>query len=284
MTDAADFERYRPLLFGIAYRMLGSAMEAEDMVQEAFLRYQQADLVEAPKAYLSKTVTNLCLDFMKSAATQREMYVGPWLPEPLPTPDAIAESERMLESISMAFLLVMERLSPLERAVFLLREVFDYEYAEIADILGKEESACRQLLHRAKTQISAHRPRFRASPEAHREILGKFILAMTTGDLEGLTHLLASDAIAYSDGGGKVRAATKPIYGRDAVARFMIGLSRFSTPGMVPELRMLNGQPAVIVREGVIVHLALMLDVEQDQVGTVRIVVNPDKLKRLKRL
>jgi len=247
------------------------------------LRYQQAgpESIQAPKAYLSKTITNLCLDQLKSSAAQREMYVGPWLPEPLPTAETMEGDTRQLESISMAFLVVLEQLSPQERAVFLLREVFDYEYEEIADILGKSEATCRQLFHRAKTQIAEHRPRFRANPERHKQIFGQFLTALNTGDMDGLLHLLAEDVTSYADGGGKTRAATHPVQGRDKVARFLLGINRFSRPDMVFSLETLNGVPSLVVRANGKAELALLLDVEDDLVQAVRLVVNPDKLARL---
>ncbi|MDZ4766430.1 MAG: RNA polymerase sigma-70 factor [Chloroflexota bacterium] len=274
-----EFEQHRGQLFGIAYRMVGSAMEAEDIVQDAYLRIRTANDVRAPSAYLRKTVVRLCLDHLKSAAAQRETYIGAWLPEPLPTPDDLHGVE--LESISMAFLTLLETLSPVERAVFLLREVFDYEYDEIADIIGREAAACRQILHRAKTHIAAHRPRFQPDAAAHQTMLLKFVTAMTTGDLNGLTSLLAADAVSYSDGGGKAQAATRPIVGADAIARFFVGIGKRVTSDYAGELRTLNGQPAVVVRQNGVAFWVLILDLDGDKIGTVRVVVNPDKLRGL---
>jgi RNA polymerase sigma-70 factor (ECF subfamily) len=226
------FEEYRSLLFAMAYRMLGSAMEAEDIVQEAYLRYRATppESIGTLKSFLTTIVHHLCIDHLKSAQARRENYVGPWLPEPIITGDgaSLLSPLRQItdrESISMAFLVLLESLSPLERAVFLLREVFDYEYAEIAQITGRDEAACRQLFSRAKKHIREHRPRFPASPEAHAKMVGRFMEACLAGDMHGLMSLLAEDVTVWSDGGGKVSAAARhPIQGRDTVARTIIGL------------------------------------------------------------
>src|SRR6185503_11756907 len=227
-----QFEEYRSLLFAIAYRMLGSAMEAEDIVQEAYLRYcaTPPESIRTLKSFLTTIVHHLCLDHLKSAQTRRESYIGPWLPEPVITSDgaSLLSPLRQItdrESISMAFLVLLESLSPLERAVFLLREVFDYAYADIAQITGRDEAACRQLFSRAKKHISDHRPRFPASPEAHAKMVGRFMEACLAGDMDGLMSLLAEDVTVWSDGGGKVAAAARqPIQGRYEVARGLIGI------------------------------------------------------------
>src|SRR5215475_10067341 len=226
------FEDYRSLLFALAYRMLGSAMEAEDIVQEAYLRYRatQPQSIRTLKSLLTTIVHHLCVDQLKSAQARRETYIGPWLPEPVITGDgaSLLSPLRQItdrESISMAFLVLLESLSPLERAVFLLREVFDYEYAEIAQITERDEAACRQLFSRAKKHISEHRPRFPASPEAHAKMVGRFMEACTAGDMDGLMSLLAEDVTVWSDGGGKVPAAAlRPVQGRENVARAVISL------------------------------------------------------------
>src|SRR5436853_3433229 len=210
--------------------MLGIAMEAEDIVQEAYLRYRATppESIRTLKSFLTTIVHHLCLDHLKSAQARRENYVGPWLPEPIITGDgaSLLSPLRQItdrESISMAFLVLLESLSPLERAVFLLREVFDYEYPEIAGITGRDEAACRQLFSRAKKHIKEHRPRFPASPEAHAKMVGRFMEAWIAGNMDGLTILLAEDVTVWSDGGGKVSgAARQPIQGRDCVARAMI--------------------------------------------------------------
>ena len=278
-----SFEDYRPRLFGIAYRMLGSAMEAEDIVQEAFLRYQAtpAEEIRSPQAYLSTIVTRLCLDQLKSARMTREEYIGPWLPEPIFTAEASQRAIEM-ESISMAFLVLLENLTPTERAVFLLREVFDYDYSEIATIIQKEEAACRQLFSRAKKHIHANKPRFDPSPEKHQAILGRFLTACTQGDLNSLTDLLLEDVVAYSDGGGKIAAAIRPVIGRDKVMRFILGLFKRAPEGMQYAVKPVNGMPALIIYwpDGKLFNV-VNLDVEEGRIRAIRQVLNPDKLRHL---
>ncbi|MCC7451454.1 MAG: RNA polymerase sigma-70 factor [Anaerolineae bacterium] len=287
MTGTDTFEMYRPMMFAIAYRMLGSAMEAEDIVQEAYLRYQATppDSIRSLRSFLSTIVTRLCLNQLKTARVQRETYIGPWLPEPIlssdsrlnPTGQAI---ER--ESISMAFLVLLERLTPAERAVFLLHEVFDYEYAEIATMLDKEEAACRQLYSRAKKHIAEHRPRFKSSPEEHRRMLDSFMQAVGAGNLEGLTHLLAENVTIWSDGGGKVKASPRPIYGRHMAARFLLGIARFAPQGYRGEVAEVNSQPAIIIYtpEDAVMSV-FMFEINQGQIQEIRAVVNPDKLSHV---
>ncbi len=265
-------------------------MEAEDIVQEAYLRYRTTppESIRTLKSFLTTIVHHLCIDHLKSAQAQRENYVRPWLPEPVITSDgaSLLSPLRQItdrESISMAFLVLLESLSPLERAVFLLREVFDYEYTEIAQITGRDEAACRQLFSRAKKHISEHRPRFPASPEAHAKMVGRFMEACVAGDIDGLMSLLAEDVTAWSDGGGKVSgAARQPIHGRDAVARGMIGLLSRAPEGTTVEVIEANGLPALLVRvKGQIVSV-LTLEVEGDFIRAMRTVANPDKLAHLK--
>ena len=283
------FENYRSLLFAMAYRMLGSAMEAEDIVQEAYLRYRATppESIRTLKSFLTTIVHHLCIDHLRSAQVQRENYVGPWLPEPIITDDSAALMSPLRqimerESISMAFLVLLEKLSPLERAVFLLREVFDYEYAEIAQITERDEAACRQLFSRAKKHISQHRPRFPASPEAHAKMVGHFMEACLAGDIDGLMGLLAEDVTSWIDGGGKVAvAARQPIQGREKVAQGIIGHLSRAPEGMTAEVIEANGFPALLVRiKGRIVSL-LTLEVEGDFILSMRTVTNPDKLTHL---
>ncbi len=283
------FEAYRSLLFAMAYRMLGSAMEAEDIVQEAYLRYRATppESIGTLKSFLTTIVHHLCINLLKSAQAQRENYVGPWLPEPILTGDSASPFSPLRqitdrESISMAFLVLLESLSPLERAVFLLREVFDYEYAEIAQITGRDEPACRQLFSRAKKHISDHRPRFPASPEAHARMVDRFMQACLGGDLDGLMSLLAEDVTAWSDSGGKVSAAAlQPVQGRDQVARRIIGLLSHAPEGTTVDVIEANGLPALLVQvKGQIVSV-LTLEVEGDFIRAVRNVANPDKLAHL---
>jgi RNA polymerase sigma-70 factor (ECF subfamily) len=285
-ADTKQFETYRPLMFSIAYRMLGSATEAEDIVQEAYLRYQGADTAEiaSHKAFLSTVVTRLCLNHLQSAQTQRETYIGPWLPEPLLTaddePSIPARQAELHDSISMAFLALLEQLTPLERAVFLLREVFDYEYSEIAEMIDKEEAACRQLFSRAKKHITEHRPRYKPSPEAHRQILDQFIQTVGTGDMNGLLQLLADDVVMWTDGGGKARgAATHPLYGREAVGQFLSASSRQRQENFSIEVAEVNGEQAVILRTDSKPFLVLSIETDQSDIHEIRVIGNPDKLK-----
>jgi RNA polymerase sigma-70 factor, ECF subfamily len=284
------FEEYRSLLFAMAYRMLGSAMEAEDIVQEAYLRYRATppESIRTLKSYLTTIVHHLCLDHLKSAQARRENYIGPWLPEPIITGDgaSLLSPLRQItdrESISMAFLVLLESLSPLERAVFLLKEVFDYGYAEIAQITGREESACRQLFSRAKKHISEHRPRFPASPEAHAKMVNRFMEACIAGDMQGLMNLLAEDVTVWSDGGGKVAGAARhPIQGRQNVARAAISLMSHAPEGTTFETIEANGLPALLIRiQGQIVGV-LTLEVDGDVIRAVHNVANPDKLVHIK--
>jgi RNA polymerase sigma-70 factor (ECF subfamily) len=274
------FESYRPLMFSIAYRMLGSAMDAEDIVQEAYLRYQRAEHVKTPKALLTTIVTRLCLDQLKSARAQRESYIGPWLPEPLITTPLDDQDE----SISMAFLILLESLTPVERAVFLLREVFDYDYREIAEIVGKEESACRQSFHRAKTHLAEHRPRFQASAAEHKQMLQKFIEACKVGELDGLTNLLSSDVVLMSDGGGKASAATRPLNTSEPVARFLLGLLRRMPPTFGIEILQINGKPAILVRDDQDNPFSLQtFEMDAEKICSFYIIRNPDKLRTFSR-
>lgn len=287
LTD--PFEEYRSLLFAMAYRMLGSAMEAEDIVQEAYLRYRDTppESIRTLRSFLTTIVHHLCLDHLKSARVQRESYVGPWLPEPVITGDAAPARSPLRqitdrESISMAFLVLLENLSPLERAVFLLREVFDYEYAEIAQIIERDEAACRQLFSRAKKHLREHRPRFPASPEAHAKMVGRFMDAFTAGDIDGLTTLLAEDITVWSDSGGKVSQAVRhPIMGRDKVVRAVKALLSHAPEDTIFELIEANGLPALLIRIKGQITGVLTLEVAGDLVCAIRTVVNPDKLAYL---
>jgi len=279
-----NFETHRPLMFSIAYRMLGSAMEAEDMVQEAYLRYQRVppESIQSHKAFLSTVVTRLCLNQLQTAQARRESYVGPWLPEPILSDENPSTQASIHESLSMAFLVLLENLTPVERAVFLLREVFGYEYAEISDILGKEEAACRQLLSRAKKYIAENRPRFQPSPEKHREILTRFLQAAGEGELDGLMALLTEDVTMWADGGGKARgAALHPLHGRAAVARFVLASTRLAQNGFRAELAEVNGELAAIIHDGDKIVVVMFIETEGGHIRAIRVVGNPDKLTRL---
>lgn len=288
--DDQQFETYRPLMFAIAYRMLGSVTDAEDIVQDAYLRYQAMppDQIVAPKAFLSTVVTRLCLNQLQAARTQRETYIGPWLPEPMLTRanDRLpAERAELHESLSLAFLVLLEQLTPVERAVFLLREVFDYGYGEIAEILGKEEAACRQVFHRARHHLAVHRPRFTTTPDAHRQILTQFLRAVGNGDLDGLVDLLAGDVVLWADGGGKVRGAiTRPLRGATAVARFLLASPRFTTETLQGEVVEVNGAPALVLRAGGEARLVIATSIEDGRIATIHVIGNPDKLRRLNQL
>ncbi len=307
-----QFETYRTQLFSIAYRMLGSAMDAEDIVQEAYLHAQSTptESINSYKAFLTTIVTRLCINQLHSAHHQRETYLGPWLPEPLLTadhPDLVNPENHAIEydSISMAFLVLLESLKPAERAVFLLREVFDYDYPEIADIVRKNEPACRQLFSRAKKHITAKQPRFKSTPEKHRQMLESFLRAVEVGELTGLMSVLAEDVVLWADSGGKVKgAATRPVSGRDAVARFSLGTRRFLPGDYRIEIAEVNGQPALIYRVEDRAFLILTIDlvpvgnalrakaapssdrdgsieVEAQHICAIRIVANPEKLARV---
>lgn len=291
-----SFEDYRTYLFAIAYRMLGSAMDAEDMVQETYLRYQatppqtQASIVSL-KAYLTTILTRLCLNQLQSARRKHEQYVGPWLPEPISTErtantvDTSNPEERMEldESLSLAFLVLLEELQPIERAVFLLRDVFDYEYAEVAAFLGKSEVACRQAFSRAKKHLADGRPRFTASRKAQREMAARFLRAVQSGDMDGLMTMLADDVTLWADGGGKIKPAPRrPIAGRSAVARLSIGTLRFLPAGHMSAIAEVNGQPAVVIRagDGSVISV-IAIELAGRQIRAVRVIANPDKLAHI---
>jgi RNA polymerase sigma-70 factor (ECF subfamily) len=284
-----SFETYRSYLFSIAYRMLGSAMDAEDMVQETYLRYSTTppETIHSLKAFLTTIITRLCMDQLQLARRKREMYVGPWLPEPIitaTTPETTDPQERldMEETISLAFLMLLEQLQPFERAIFLLREVFEYEYAEIATMLGKSEAACRRSFSRAKKHLSEHRPRFSPSPQTHRQLLTGYLQAVQNGEMATLMNLLSDEVTLWADGGGKIKAAAlRPIRGRDAVARFSLGTRRFLPEGYRMEVTEVNGQPAVIIRAGSQALLVLTIEVEAEQIRAIRLIANPEKLARI---
>jgi RNA polymerase sigma-70 factor (ECF subfamily) len=279
-----EYTALRPLLFSIAYRMLGSVTDAEDVVQEAFLRYQDATGVDSPKAYLSAVVTRLCIDHLRSARVRRETYVGDWLPEPLLTDQDPAGIAADTDSLSMAFLLVLERLSPVERAVFLLRDVFGYEFAEIARIVEKSEANVRQLAVRARRHVAENRPRFEATREKRDQLAARFVAAFTDGDLAALEELLAADVVVTGDNGGVPPRWTRPIVGRTKAARLLAGISAQirSVPGAYVEVVPVNGQPGAAVRDGsgALVNV-FSFDIADGAVQAVRSVIARDKLRHL---
>jgi RNA polymerase sigma-70 factor (TIGR02957 family) len=293
MADVDLFQAHRARLFAVAYRMLGSANDAEDVVQDAWLRFsaaQPADL-RSPGAYLTTVVTRLCLDRLKSARSAREEYVGPWLPEPAVT-DATPGPERsvaLAESVTLAFMVLLETLSPEERAVFLLREVFDHAYGEIAAMLDTTPASCRQLFHRAKARIADRRPRFRGAAEHRRPLVGRFVNALRAGDADALTSVLADDVGFWSDGGGKVLAARRPVFGREQVANMLAGFRR-TAPAVGVDLAKVtfdvadvNGEPAMLLRVAGRLDSVYAFTVEDDAIAAIHVVRNPDKLQFLER-
>jgi RNA polymerase sigma-70 factor, ECF subfamily len=284
--QSSVFEEQRPRLFAIAYRMLGSVEDAEDMVQDTFLRWQAAsrDEIRTPAAWLSTVVTRLALKHLQLSRTQREQYVGPWLPEPLPT-DHIGPDERLelADSLSIAFLTVMERLNPRERAVFVLREVFDYDYDEIAQVLGLTTGNCRQLFHRAKVRLGQNVRRYRPDPVFHTRLLAEFAQAVRDGDIESVVQLLAEDATLYVDSGGVVRAAARrPVRGAFAIAKFLSGVRRKVAPS---DLRVrvlnINGEPALVTSIGGSPQQVMTIVVSNGRICGINIVANPEKLRQV---
>jgi len=284
------YEELRPRAFAIAYRMLGSVSEAEDVVQEAMLRLHQVlesgEEIESPAAYLSTIVTRLAIDELRSARARRERYVGEWLPEPLVTADENepARHAEMADSLSLAFLVLLEDLSPEQRAVFLLREVFDYPYSEIAEIVGKSEPAARQLAVRARGHVGEGGQRFSASRDERDELARRFFAATEEGDLESLEELLAEDVVLHGDGGGKAPALAHPVHGRLRAARTLGAWARVGERFGGFELRPteINGQPGALAltADGLVIS-ALVLDIAEGQIQAVRGIVNPDKLQHL---
>ena len=277
-----SFREHRPLLFSIAYRMLGSAADAEDLVQEAYLRWLKADPAEvrSPKDFLSATVTRLAVDHLRSARVRREVYVGPWLPEPLmgvDERDPMASSE-LADSLSTAFLVLLERLTPTQRAAYLLRDVFGYEYAEVARILETSEANCRQLVQRAKQAIAGGRPRFPRDAAAAQDLARRFLDACTSGDMAALVALLADDAVAWSDGGGKFAAARRPVTGAEHVSRFVVAVVRKWISSGEVRLDPINGGLGLSLHANGRLRGVLTIDASDGRVGQVFIVVNPDKL------
>lgn len=283
------FNQHRSLLFSIAYRMLGSVADAEDMLQDTFMRWQETfdTQVESPKAFLVTIISRLCINHLQSARVKREQYFGQWLPEPLltmPASDPFAATG-IDESLSMAFLLLLERLTPVERAVFLLREVFDYEYAEVARMLGQSEANCRQILRRAKQHVTEERPRFDVSPQEQQRLLQEFLEATSLGDMQGLLALLSKDVVLYTDGGGKATAVPNPVYGADRVARFFLGAREKLLPkDLVRRFAKINGQPGIVAYHHGRVFGVFIMDVVEGCIRNIYIVSNPDKLERLPNL
>jgi RNA polymerase sigma-70 factor (ECF subfamily) len=277
-------DELRPVLFGLAYRMLGSVSEAEDIVQEAYVRLELAGgdalELESPKAWLSRVVTRLSIDHLRSARVRREQYVGEWLPEPL-VGDAYDDLE-LADTVSQALLVVLETLSPVERAVFVLREAFDLPFAEIAQVVGKSEDHCRQLAVRARRRVQQRQPRFTPSRERREELAKRFFAACQEGDLEALTRILAADVALHGDGGGNAPATARPVFGRARVAAMLIKLAALGERFGVSLRRVsVNGQPGgmYVAADGVV--NVISLDIVDEEVQTVRSILNPDKLRHV---
>lgn len=287
--SAADiFQYYRDLLFAVAYRMLGTVADAEDAVQDTWIRWSSAprgDVAE-PKAYLVRIVTNTSLDRLRLAKARRESYVGPWLPEPLLTGPDVADRTELAESVSVAMLVVLESLTPEERAVFLLREVFGFRHAEIAETLGRSEAGVRQLAHRAREQVQARRPRFEVDRGQQREVTQRFLAAALGGDLHELMAVLAPDVVMVSDGGGKAQAALRPIIGAAKVARFLLGISDRPYMGiergdLTIETVAINGSTGLLATGHGQVIAAATAVVAGGRVTAIQLVANPDKLRAI---
>ena len=284
----AEFEAHRAYLFSIAYRLLGTVSDAEDMVQETYLRWRQApdEHIRSTRAYLATIVVRLCMDQLRSARAKREVYVGPWLPEPLVTSDRadLTDSVIMRESLSFAFLLMLEKLSPLERAVFVLREVFDFDYSEIAQIVEKSEANCRQVFHRARQRMHEDEVRFEAHAKEVRALAQQFMQAASSGDLDGIIRLLAEDVTHTPDGGGKAAVGgLRTIHSPDRVARGTLG-SLMKMPPDKAWIEEINGQPAIVATRGGKPYAVLVLETRNGQIHRLYTVVNPDKLTDIARL
>ncbi|MFH8553567.1 RNA polymerase sigma-70 factor [Streptomyces celluloflavus] len=276
------FTEHRPLLFTIAYEMLGSAADAEDVLQESYLRWRAVDpaTVEHPRAYLVRTVTRQALNHLRAVKARREEYVGTWLPEPIRTAPDVSEDAILAESVSMAMMLVLETLNPTERAVFVLHDVFGYTHGEIAASIGKTDVTVRQIAHRARRHVHARRRRFEPDSDTGRAIVQRFLVAVTTGEVRELMDLLAPDVVQFSDGGGKVVAARRPINGRDDVARFVLGVVRTATAATRVEHATYNGMPAArFVSDGRLDWL-VAFEIHDGRITGLYGVRNPDKLHR----
>ncbi|KXO99626.1 RNA polymerase sigma-70 factor [Tsukamurella pseudospumae] len=288
-ASAADlFAEHRPLLFSVAYEILGSVADSEDVLQESYLRWREVDIagIENPRAYLARIVTRQALNALRAASRRREEYVGPWLPEPLEAPSGDGPAEHVLtgEAVTTAMLLVLESLTPVERAVFVLREVFDFGYPEIAAAVDRSEAAARQIAHRARGHVQARRPRAVAEPALAQGVAERFLVAAATGDVQGLMDVLAPEVVFLGDGGGVVSAARRPVHGADRVARLVTGLLRKGTTmgEMGMRFGVFNGMPAIVVAFDGAVDLVLCVEVVGDTVTGVYIIRNPEKLGEIR--
>lgn len=291
MSDEQDFEAHRGYLFSIAYRLLGSVGDAEDAVQDTYLRFAQAKPadVDNVRGYLATITVRLCMDQLRSARARREVYTGEWLPEPIATADRpdLTETVIMRESLSLAFLYMLESLAPLERVVFVLREVFDYDYPEIAQIVEKSEANCRQVFHRARQHLAEHQARFKASEDQQRRVTEEFLHAASSGDVQQLVLLLnttlADDVVFVGDGGGKVPGAgLRPVHGGSNVSRGLVG-SLLKFPPDTVRIEEVNGQPALVATRGGELYAVLVFEVDAGRIHALYAVLNPDKLRALGR-
>jgi RNA polymerase sigma-70 factor (ECF subfamily) len=287
MSTSNLYGELRPRAFAIAYQMLGSVSEAEDVVQEAFLRMHQTlqrdERITSPRAYIATLVTRLAIDQLLSARVRRERYVGEWLPEPLVTDPSPAEHAETADSLSLAFLVLLESLSPRQRAAFLLREVFDYPYAEVAEIIGTDVDSTRHLVARARTHLQERRPRYYASRRQREELAARFFAAAEQGDLQALEALLAQDVALHGDGGGKVPALARPVNGRERVARTVLaGIAALARLGVRIQVTQVNGQPGAMAFDAQDRLVGVMgLGIADGQIQTIHSIVNPDKLRHL---
>jgi len=290
--DKDVFKDDRPRLFSIAYRMLGSASDAEDVLQDAWLRYSGAESssIRSPQAFATTIVTRLCLDRLKSARAKREEYIGPWLPEPVLTSELQSPAAKLerAESVTLAFLVLLEKLSPEERAVFLLKEIFEYDHSEVAEMLGTTADNSRQLLHRAKARLAEGRPRLTGTAQSRRAVAERFARAFSAGDSAELTALLTTGVEVWSDGGGKASAARRPLVGREQVLNFLIGLHRAAhATGVARDVSFgiedVNSEPAIVLRVGARLESVFVFSVEGDAICGIRVVRNPVKLARIDR-
>lgn len=282
----ASFERHRERLFGLAYRMLGTRADAEDAVQDAWLRWRQAGpaAIQDPEAWLVTATTRLCIDRLRSARRERETYVGPWLPEPL-APSAVASPQEAVElanDVSLAFLAALERLAPEERAALLLKDVFDYDHAAIAELLGKSEAACRQTVHRARERVRGERPRYPVDRATHRHLLERFLEAARRGDHDAIAELLAADARFTSDSGGKVTSVKRVLFGNERIARLFRGVARLVGERMAWRVAEINGEPGIVRELDGQLHSALCVVCDGERIVEILQVMNPDKLQALR--
>jgi RNA polymerase sigma-70 factor (ECF subfamily) len=284
MRPDPTFETQRPRLFGLAYRLLGSRHDAEDVLQDAWLRWQSSDraAIRDPEAWLVTTTTRLGLDRLRAARSARVHYTGPWLPEPLEIAEDTDPAERhdRAEQVSVAFLALLEQLSPHERAAFLLKEAFDYDYAQIGQLLGHAEANCRQLVHRARERLKAARPRFAVAPQRHRQLLERFMHASQQGDRDAIVALLDANARMRSDGGGKVTATLRPLLGAERIARLYWAVARRGL-GLRTRLGTVNGEPAILRFAGARLHSAVLVVIDGERIVEVLTLMNPDKLPPL---